>query len=245
MISKGKIRDILNTAAKRGEPIFNICEDGESLFDVATGEPRGTIDQFAQVIRKQCHCDFEVLYDDALNNVHYRCRECGTVIFASDNEECCDDNLCCPTCGGYETHFKYWTKEEINNDQEKQNAMNFYQGLMEDRRKAYDRGKRTGLYFNELWKRTFENEDTRLTIILTCNDALKTGLKGLTLRIEKDKKDDDGWFARKWSKHIPIAPRAMYIHWVYPYTKKCNASLRKYFPWQKDKNSNYGAAQLS
>lgn len=235
MISHYAVVKVAKSFADDPKMHVQLSADEKYIVRKDSGEIVDTIEGFIDFVRKDLHCDFEVIYSDALNNVHYRCRECGTVIFASDDCEDYDDNLCCPTCGGYETHFKHWTQEEIEADPKKQETLDFYQEMMTDRELAYTREKKTGLAFNELWKKNFENERFSVHIALECNNVLKEGLKGLKLHISKYEREtpEDFGFHWKWTKYIPLSPYAFYIQFILPYQKKTPKELRKYLPWQK------------
>lgn len=232
MINYSQVIKALRMLADDPEYTMMLSIDEKSVIDKNTGKIVHSVDEYIDFLRKKNHCDFEVIYSDALNNVHYQCKECGTVIFASDDYEDYDDNLCCPTCGGYETHFKHWTKEEIEADPKKQEVLDFYQEMMRDSEAAYARKKKTGLAFNELWKKQFENELSLVELTLRCNHALKEGLKGLELEIVKFERDEIGFVARKWHT-IPLSWSSFYIRCIYPYSKKCHPDFRKYLPWQK------------
>ena len=81
-------------------------------INVETGEVLCSIEVYTQFMREKLHCDFEnVFYEHvSLLNV-IRCKQCGTVIFASEDEYY-EANLRCPTCSDYKTGYEYWTKEE-------------------------------------------------------------------------------------------------------------------------------------
>lgn len=152
------------------------------------------------------HCDFECIHHCHVSlETTLRCRECGTVIFSRDDEEY-DHNLCCPTCGGYETHFKYWTKEEIENDTQKADTIKFLEEWTKEENEAYERRKRRkGKYDSEIWNWTIRGKKHGVKFELKCDNLFKHGLNGLYFRINWMERDDCGWFVyRKWWE-IPLS----------------------------------------
>lgn len=119
---------------------YDVIRDKESDLKLCD------MDTYIDTLRKRCHCDFKGLYScpASLLNV-LECNKCGTVIFSSDAYEDYDKNLQCPTCSVKETHFDYWTKEDIKSDIKKQNTLNLYKEWRETDEKIYNRHSKTGL----------------------------------------------------------------------------------------------------
>ena len=95
---------------------YTYKEEEDALYDKETNEYLSSLDTFLDLYRKESGESFESIYYDhvGLYNV-LRCTECGTVIFTYEDESY-DPYLKCPTCTDYNTHFKYWTKEDINKE---------------------------------------------------------------------------------------------------------------------------------
>ena len=127
MISKYDVIRAFEMADKKGEKLaMYLSEDKNSLMDTETGEFVCSMDTYVDYMRKKLHCDFECIYHEhASLTTIYRCKECGTVIFTGDDEHY-DPNLKCPTCSDYH-HWsgEFWTKEEIEADEDKQKAIQF------------------------------------------------------------------------------------------------------------------------
>jgi len=233
--------NVINFFEKRkGDPTVphTIDEKHENIIYKDTGKVLATIDEYMAAMKKVLHCDFELIYDEHPSCFSViRCKECGTVIFERYDEDY-DPNLCCPTCGGYKTYFDFWTKEEIDSDEEKQKAIKNYEEMQRELDESYARRqKRGGLYDWEIWKKRIEFKKTLWNISLECDNLFysKPKLKGLKLIIKMSKRDPeyDDMFVWKKSTRIPLSWYAFYIHCILPYSKTCPEELRKYHFWQK------------
>lgn len=115
---------------------YIVSEDKTRIIDKATGEDVCSMDTLVDVMRDKMHCNFEVVYScHPTLEVVYRCKECGTVIFASDDEYY-DPNLRCPTCGEYKTWFKFWTADDITKDEKKREAIKAYEAMQREQVEA-------------------------------------------------------------------------------------------------------------
>lgn len=193
-----------------------------------------TLDQLTQDLRKGNHCDFECIFHcHASLDTVYRCRECGAIIFTGDDERY-DPNLRCPVCGGYH-HSSYWTKEDIENDPNKQKELESMEAYMREQEEAYLRRKaRGGLYDWQLMKKDYFGKKHSYHFELTVNNITESRIKGLALKIEIGDKEDNGIsYAIKHFYTIPLGPTAFYRHCILPYSKKYPEKFRKYYPWQK------------
>lgn len=104
-------------------------DDFDNIIDKESNRNLGNIGEFVKTLRALTHCDFEILYTCyETKETIYRCKECGTVVFCCEDESY-DPNLCCPTCGEYKTHLKYWTVKDIEKDPNKKYIVNFYHGI--------------------------------------------------------------------------------------------------------------------
>jgi len=219
---------------------FMLDEKHENVIHKDTGKHFATIDEYIGAMKKVLHCDFELIYEEhpSLMSI-IRCKECGTVIFTRDDESY-DPNLNCPTCSDYKTYFEYWTKEEIDNDEKKQNTIKLYQEIQHHMEESYKRTKKRGLQDWEIWKKKIKFKKTMWIISLECNNLFHTKIKGLKLCINKYEKDPDSINSYIYKKHIriPLSFYAFYIQFILPYKKNTHPSVRKYHFWQKKKSDD-------
>lgn len=248
MISSYDVIRAFKIADEKGEKLaMCLSEDKKSLLDTKTGEYVCSMETYIDYMKKKLHCDFECIYHEhASLTTIYRCKECGTVIFTGDDERY-DPNLKCPVCVGYHHWGEYWTKEDIEADEKKQKELQFYADYMEDMREQDKRREaRGGKYDWQIWDKKiygkkrcwiFELEDfgRRLGPSKLNPNYKRPWYKcNLELKIGIGDKDDNG-ISYAMTKHyrIPLAPYSFYIQFIFPYSKKCTADLRKYYPWQK------------
>lgn len=168
-------------------------DENDMLVHKETGAVLCSLESFTISMRKHLHCDFECIYScpGTLQNI-LRCKECGCVIFASDDEYYYDDNLCCPVCGKYNTHFKYYTSEEILADKKKQEEVNWYEEMTKEQNEAYERSKkRKGKNDWEICKGKISiGSKYIIYLALECDNLFKTGLKGLKFTWDLAVRDD-------------------------------------------------------
>ena len=212
MISRYDIRMFFERSSDKVE---HRIDENNNIVHKETGEILCTLDDFVDHTRKKLHCDFEVIWScHGTLEVIYRCRECGTVIFASDDVSYCDDNLCCPVCANYQTHFKYYTGEEISADEEKQKEIALYEKITREEIEADKRWKkRNEKYDWEIFKGRIKLGLTKaICYCLECDNLFKTGLKGLRLSLRYSIKDEDtGCFMYKKHIVIPLSYEAFKI----------------------------------
>lgn len=173
-----------------------------------------SLDEFTDRMRKNLHCDFECIYScHGTLQVVLRCRECGTVIFASDDVDYCDDNLCCPVCANYDTHFKYYTGEEILSDEKKQEEIRWYEEMTKEQIEEDKRWKkRNGKCDWEIFKGRIKiGSDKAIYYCLECDNLFKSGLKGLRLDLNYAVKDNDISYVYKKRIVIPLSYSAFKI----------------------------------
>lgn len=208
--------------SKNADNCWFRVENEKDVISKETGEIVCGIDELTQVCREKMHCDFECVYSEhASLQVIYRCKQCGTVIFASDDEHY-DPNLRCPNCGEYKTWFEYWTAEEIAEDEEKQKAIEFYEHaqkeLIEQNKRYLARGRK---YDWEIGEYTIRGKKRGVKFKLECDNLFETKLKGLRLKISWLKRDDDGVgfiYTKHW--RIPLSFSALKRMWsVHKYKK--------------------------
>lgn len=232
MVSNYDIIKSFERFEREGKQVaLKLNEDKSGLVASDTGEYICSIDTYAQHLREKLHCDFEVIYDEHVSlQVVYRCKECGTVIFARDDEDY-DPNLCCPSCGGYKTYFEYWTKEEIDSDESKKKTIEGIQMMQEYMNESARRRKERGLNDWEIWKKEVQFKNYRRTFTLECCNLFGgknvfARLKGLNLHIIKWEKDENGigYIGKKFTR-IPLSLYSMYIIWILPHTKKYKESV--------------------
>ena len=187
-----------------------------------------SLDTFIQCYWKQFGESFESIYYEhvSLENV-LRCTECGTVIFTREDEDY-DPHLKCPTCTDYKTHFKYWTKEDIESDEEKQATINFFKEMTEMQIESYKRiEKRNGKYDWQIAKKKFYGKKLFLSFVLECDNITKSYLKGLRLKIDiGGRENDDVGYAIKHFFTIPLSWSQFYIQFIYRHLGKCPPDIR-------------------
>lgn len=148
---------------------LKLSEDKKIVLSKLTGEELVTIEQYVQFLREKHHCDFESIYFSKLDlkNV-LRCRQCGTVIFASENIEDYDANLRCPTCCNDSSvcYFEYWTSEQIAEDTDKQKTVEGLEAYTARENRAYKRYKERGLWDHQRWRRIFKFKKHSLKLTL-------------------------------------------------------------------------------
>lgn len=176
--------------------------DGNNVIDKESNQVVGSLDTFVSLLRKKMHCDFDVIFYCHVSLVTiYQCKECGTVIFSRDDEEY-DPNLRCPTCGEYKTHFEYWTAEDIANDEDKQNTIETYKQMQQDRIEADKRYvKRGNKYDWQIWHERIKLPKRAIILDLECDNLFKTKLKGLRLDVHWAYKDGISYI---YKKHFTI-----------------------------------------
>lgn len=154
------------------------------------GSVLGTIDDYVNAMRKTLHCDFEGVYYEhaSLLNI-IRCRQCGAVIFTHEDERY-DPNLCCPVCGKYDTSFEYWSKEDIDSDKGKQNAIKIYNKMRKWQIRDDRRYKRTGLTCSQLWKHKGKIKDGMYKVYTLERMCGCRGIRGLNIQINYWKHDE-------------------------------------------------------
>lgn len=189
MISRYDIRMFYK---RNSDKLEHQIDESDNIVHKETGEILCSLDDFVNSMRKKLHCDFEFIYScHGTLEVIYRCIECGAVIFASDDVMYYDDNLCCPVCANYQTHFKYYTGEEILADEEKQKEIAWYEEMTREQIEADKRWKkRKGKYDHQICKgRIPFGSKYAIYYDLECNNLFKSGLKGLKLILHWAVKD--------------------------------------------------------
>lgn len=216
--------DLIRYAKNKKDCWFRI-DDEKNVIDKETEKIICDLEILTQFFRETMHCDFECIHHcGGTLETALRCKECGTVIFSRDDESY-DPNLCCPTCGGYKTHFEYWTKEEIESDIKKANTIKWLEDWTKEENEAYERRqRRKGKYDSEIWILAIRGKKHGIKFELKCDNLFKTGLKGLHLRINWMDRDD-GWFVyRKWWE-IPLSisyiKQMIVVHKYLKEEKKC------------------------
>lgn len=242
MISRYDVIKALKAAQERGDDIpFHLSPDEKLLLKNSTDEPISTLDDYVSYLRKKLHCDFESIYSEhaTLTEV-YRCRQCGTVIFGGDDEDHYNTDEKCPTCckDPSVTWNKYWTKEEIDADLEKQATIKALENEMARQRRHNERRQmRNGLYDWQRWKKVIKTKKHSYRFQLIC-----TGYDGDIGRVPKGQHgckylQIDHWNFEKEDVHdfckIPLNFYAVYIFFILPYLKSTHPDVRKYTFWQR------------
>lgn len=179
-----------------------------NIIEKDTGKLVIPISIYVLNLRKQYHCNFDVLC--ALPNLTvYQCRDCGTVVFDTIN----DETLTCPYCKLLENssnnqklqlkdiEIEYWTPDEIKKDKEKQHKIDEYKEIKMEQLRKEKRIRDRGLLDSEIWKTKIDFKKSSVEVSIECLDLFKTGLKGLHLNVSRMKLNQK----KCWK--IPLAPQ--------------------------------------
>lgn len=213
MVSKYDIKKYIKENTDKFPYIYN--EEEDVIYD-KDGSYLSSLDTFLEIYRKHSGESFEsIYYEHAFLQDVLRCTECGTVIFTTE-DEWYDPHLKCPTCTNYHTHFKYWTKEDIEADEEKQNTIKFFKEMMDYKAEQNERiKKRNGKYDWQIAIKKFYGKKRYLELALECDDITKSYFKGLRLKVYIGKKEDGvGYIVRKHFT-IPLSWSQFYIQFFY------------------------------
>lgn len=193
MINESTIRKF----AERDDNPYWIDEHG-NIVDKERNLIVTTVEELTKRMQKKLHCDFQVVhYGNAILSTIYRCNECGTVIFAREDEDY-DPNLCCPVCGGYETSFEYWPGTGIESDIKKQNTIKLYEQMQKEDEEAYARYKKRGDKWDwQICECSIKLPKKKLYFKLECDNLFKTKLKGLRLQVMVGYKDECCYVIKK------------------------------------------------
>lgn len=215
-------------------------------FVITTTDSKDTfhspVSVFTNHLRRKLHCDFDVIYEDVLDSVVYRCNECGAVII-TDNAEGYDPMLSCPCCGDYpKNRVKWYSKEQQKNDPNIKEIVQAYIDMQTEQdklwlweqkrnRKRTNKGK-PELGPSELWYKYFYNKDKTkgFKITLKVNHLYYEKYKGLHIEIQWMSKDSPNNFAftvKKWT-HIPLSPHAVWSFWIFPHTKAYKELMKRH-----------------
>ena len=218
MVSKYDLKEYIKKNADKIPYMYN--EEDDAIY-YKDGNYISSLDTFLDVYRKHSGESFESIYYEHafLQNV-LRCTECGTVIFTTEDEYY-DPRLKCPTCTDYQTHFEYWTKEDIESDEKKQNTIKFFKEMTE-RKKEQDKRikKRNEKYDWQIAIKKFYGKKRYLELALECNDITKSYFRGLRLNIRIGKKEDSVGYVIKKHFRIPLSWSQFYIKYIYKYKEE-------------------------
>ena len=94
MISPMLVKD----AVRKSDNYF-LSEDEKIVYDREHPNVKIEVAEIVDDMRKKHHCDFEcIFYEHGTLTAVLQCRQCGAVIFTSEDEDY-DPNLECPCCG--------------------------------------------------------------------------------------------------------------------------------------------------
>ena len=188
-----------------------------------------TLDRYLEVYRLNSGQAFTSVYEcgGTLLNI-LRCDKCGTVIFSSNDYHDYDENLKCPTCTDYKTHFEYWTKEEIESDEKKKNTIEMYEEFTRKDIERYHREKKRGKTDREITKHTIRTKMHRIDFILGCDDISESYFKGLRYEIVIWKKDNEDSLCCTWQRNIviPLSWSQLYCRHIYRHLGICHPDMR-------------------
>lgn len=227
MISKWDMKNYIKRNSDKFPYIYK--EEEDALYDEETGKYVSSLDIFLDLYRKKSGESFESVYYDHVSLIDFvRCTECGTVIFAYDDESY-DPYLKCPTCTGYKTSFEYWTKDEIDSDSKKQLEINQLEEMTKKQIEQNEKMKRrNGKYDWQIGSKRIRFELYSIEFCLECNDITESYLKGLRLDVNIWKKENKKELCSTLYKHftIPLSWSQFYIQFIYRHLGKCHPDLR-------------------
>ena len=182
MISKYDMKKYIKENPDKSPYVYK--EEEDALYDKEDGSYVAPLDKFLEIYRKKSGESFESIYYEHVAGYDVlRCTECGTVIFTYEDYSY-DPNLKCPTCTDYKTHFDFWTKEDIDSDEGKQEALKAYKEMNDYYKEQEERIKRRNGKYDwqiAIWK--FNTKKWRLHLILECDNITESYFKGLRLKI--------------------------------------------------------------
>lgn len=199
--------DMINYMKKNVDKLQYIYKEDEDAIYDKQGKYVTSLDEYLDFYRKKSGESFESIYYEHISLINVlRCTECGTVIFTTEDEDY-DPRLKCPTCTDYKTHFEYWTKKDIDSDEEKQKEIKLLETMTQERVEREKRiEKRNGKFDWEIAIKKFYGKKICLELILECDDITKSFFKGLRLKINigKKTKKDTGYIMKKFFT-IPLS----------------------------------------
>ena len=199
--------DMINYMKKNVDKLQYIYKEDEDAIYDKQGKYITSLDEYLDFYRKKSGESFESIYYEHISLINVlRCTECGTVIFTTEDEDY-DPHLKCPTCTDYKTHFEYWTKEDIDFDEEKQKEIKLLETMTQERiEREKRREKRNGKFDWEIAIKKFYGKKICLEFVLECDDITKSFFKGLRLKINigKKTKEDTGYIMKKFFT-IPLS----------------------------------------
>lgn len=217
--------------AKGNPDLWFSIDENDNVVDKSSKEIVGTLADLTTALRKKLHCNFEEIYSchGTLQTV-FRCKDCGTIIFAYDDERY-DPNLCCPDCGKYDTGFEYWSADEIEKDDQKKKNIQFLEQMQQEQIEANKRYYKRGRKYDwQIWHGCIKMVNRAVSFDLECKDLFKTKLKGLKLIVRFSEKDGTGYIYKRHFT-IPLSWYALKIQILIH--KKENA---KHFKKERSKN---------
>lgn len=217
MVSK---YDMKNYIKKNSDKFPFIYKEEENAIYNKEGNYLCSLDEYLEIYRKHSGESFEcIYYEHAFLQTVLKCTECETVIFTYDDERY-DPHLKCPICTDYKTHFEYWTKEDIESDESKQDTIKYLKEEMEYKAERDRRVKRrNGKCDWEIAVKKFYGKKRFLGLILECDNITESYFKGLRLKIETGIKDGSSYIINKFYK-IPLSWSQFYIQFIYQRSRK-------------------------
>lgn len=169
------------------------------------------LDELYEKFLLKCGMSFNCICD-----IHWECmsilecKKCGTVI-RYYYDEFYEPNFRCPVCTDYKTGYEYYTKDEVNKNEDLQAIIEMYRDLDRIQKEQHERSKkRNGLSDNELCKsRIINTKNHAYKFQLLINSITnKNKFSGLRLHITKYDRDDDGLVSSHYTE-IPLSINAI------------------------------------
>lgn len=181
-------------------------------------------DIFLEAYKETTGQSFECIHDEHVSCFSLiRCTVCGTYIFEHYDEDY-EPNLRCPICTNYKTNFKYYTVEDIEEDENKKKEIQMYETFAKIQAEADERYKKRGNLYD--WEKTHEKDILKGKNYKVSVQAVGFGKGDLEIDIKIWKKlNEFGYTLKKYIK-IPLTPHSFYIQVIYRHLGKCHKDLR-------------------
>ena len=203
MISKYEMIDYFKKNGDKFKFYYN--KETDCLHDKIDNTLTIKMDDFLQDYKKKNGESFECINDEHIFCWSLlRCTECGTVVFYYYDEKY-EPNFKCPTCTDYKTSYEYWTKEQIEQDEDRQKCIQFHVNSAKWEEERHQREKkRHGKNDDQLLVIKKRTKKHSYTFELKCNDIMESHIKGLMLKIGRYTLDENGFGTNHKEVRIPL-----------------------------------------
>ena len=205
------VKMVIDRAKNNKDSIFIFDDETKTVLDKETNEPICSYEIYTKWVKEHIGISFKSLYHchADLTNI-LECTKCGTIIFTREDEEY-DPILRCPVCTDYKTSFKYYTKDQVESDQELSTSIQFYKDWQREMDLDYEFEKKRGKYNSEIFSFMISN----VKIIIGCDNVRKSYFKGLHINIWVREPADNNTTKMIWKTKIPLTPKGIRYRILY------------------------------